>query len=83
MAPHRLMAPRTLMLAIANTAAAIVFVAAGLVRWEVCVPMLAGAVAGGWFGAKLGGVLSPRAIRWWTLLVTAATTLVFFWRAYG
>lgn len=81
--PHRLMAPRTLMLAIANTAAAIVFVATGLVRWPVCLPMLAGAVIGGWFGAKLGKRLPPLGVRLWTLAVTAATTTVFFWRAYG
>jgi hypothetical protein len=27
--------------------------------------------------------LSPRVIRYWTLAVTATTTLVFFIRAYG
>ena len=80
--PHRLMAPRTLMLAIANTAAAIVFIAGGLVRWQLCLPMLAGAAIGGWAGARLGGVLPPQAIRVWTLAITAVTTIVFFVRAY-
>jgi uncharacterized protein len=81
--PHRLMAPRTLMLAIANLSAAIVFIAAGMVRWWICLPMLVGAVAGGWLGAHYGKLLSPRLIRLWTLAVTATTTLVFFIRAYG
>lgn len=81
--PHRLMAPRTLMLAIANTAAAIVFIGFGMVRWEACLPMLAGAVIGGWLGAKLGNKLSPRLIRLWTLFVTAGTTIAFFIRAYA
>ncbi|MBA3896136.1 MAG: sulfite exporter TauE/SafE family protein [Sphingomonadaceae bacterium] len=80
--PRALFAPRTLMLAIANTAAAIVFIAAGIVRWAVCLPMLAGAILGGWIGARIGGALPPRAVRAWTLLVTAATTLIFFRRAY-
>ncbi|WP_294087516.1 sulfite exporter TauE/SafE family protein [Sphingomonas sp.] len=80
--PHRLMAPRTLMLAIANTAAAIVFIGYGMVRWGACLPMLAGAVVGGWAGAKLGNHLPPAAVRAWTLALTAATTAVFFWRAY-
>jgi uncharacterized protein len=83
MPPHRLMAPRTLMLAVANTAAAIVFIGFGMVRWWVCLPMLGGALVGGWLGAKLGNRLPPRAIRMWTLFVTAATTFVFFVRAYG
>lgn len=81
--PRALFAPRTLMLAIANAAAAIVFSAAGLVRWSACLPMLAGAVGGGWIGAQIGKRLSPGMVRGWTLLITGATTLVFFWRAYG
>lgn len=81
--PERMMAPRTLMLAIANTAAALVFIGTGLVDWRACLPMLAGAIAGGWAGAKLGARLPAPAVRVWTLLTTGATTLVFFWRAYG
>ena len=81
--PHRLMAPRTLMLAVANTAAAILFIGFGMVRWWVCLPMMGGAVIGGWFGAHYGKKLSPRLIRVWTLAVTATTTIVFFVRAYG
>jgi uncharacterized membrane protein YfcA len=81
--PRGLFAPRMLMLVIANTAAAIVFVVTGLVRWPACLPMLAGAILGGWIGARIGKVLPAGAVRVWTLLVTVATTVVFFWRAYG
>ena len=81
--PRSMFAPRTLMLAIANFAAAIVFVAAGLVRWDACVPMLLGGLLGGWLGAHAGKRLPAGAVRWWTIAVTATTTLVFFWRAYG
>jgi uncharacterized membrane protein YfcA len=81
--PRALFAPRTLMLAVANAAAAIVFIAAGLVTWWACLPMLAGAVLGGWLGAVIGKRLSPGVIRAWTLAVTAVTTAVFFGRAYG
>jgi uncharacterized membrane protein YfcA len=71
------------MLALSNLAAAIVFVAVGLVRWWACLPMLAGSVIGGWLGATLGKRLPHDLVRVWTLLVTGATTLVFFARAYG
>ncbi|QDZ06186.1 sulfite exporter TauE/SafE family protein [Sphingomonas panacisoli] len=81
--PRELFAPRTLMLAIANLAAAIVFVAAGMVRWTACLPMLAGAVIGGWAGAHVGKRLPAEWVRVWTLLVTGVTTIVFFARAYG
>lgn len=81
--PRELFAPRTLMLAVANLAAAVVFVAAGMVRWWACLPMLVGAVVGGWAGAHVGKRLPASAVRAWTLLVTGATTIVFFARAYG
>lgn len=81
--PRELFAIRTLMLAVANLAAAMVFTAFAMVRWWACVPMLAGAILGGWLGAHLGKRLSPVAVRAWTLLVTGATTAVFFYRAYG
>jgi uncharacterized membrane protein YfcA len=45
--------------------------------------MLAGSIVGGWIGAKIGRKLSPSVVRAWTLLVTCATTIVFFVRAYG
>lgn len=81
--PRELFAPRTLMLAVANLAAAIVFIAAGMVRWAACLPMLAGAVIGGWAGAHIGKRLPASWVRVWTLLVTGVTTIVFFVRAYG
>ncbi len=81
--PRKLFAPRTLMLAIANSAAAFVFAATGLISWAACLPMLAGAVVGGWVGVRIGKRLPPLGVRIWTLAVTAATTVVFFLRAYG
>ena len=81
--PRELFAPRTLMLAIANLAAAFVFIAAGMVRWIACLPMLAGSILGGWAGAHIGKKLPASAVRVWTLLVTGVTTIVFFARAYG
>lgn len=81
--PRSLFAIRTLMLAIANLAAATVFIAAGLVRWWACLPMLAGGILGGWLGARVGKKLPPWLVRVWTLLVTGVTTVVFFVRAYG
>lgn len=81
--PREMFAPRTLMLAIVNTAAALVFIAVGMVVWWACLPMLAGAILGGWGGALIGKKLPARAVRIWTLLVTGTTTVVFFLRAYG
>ncbi len=81
--PAKLAAPRTLMLATANAAATIVFAVTGMVAWSLCLPMMAGGIVGGYFGARLGRVLPDGVIRAWTLLVTTVTTLVFFYRAYA
>jgi uncharacterized membrane protein YfcA len=81
--PRSLFSIRTLMLAVANFAAAFVFIGMGMVRWSACLPMLAGGILGGWIGARIGKMLSHRLVRIWTLLVTAGTTIVFFVRAYG
>ncbi|HMJ92494.1 MAG TPA: sulfite exporter TauE/SafE family protein [Allosphingosinicella sp.] len=81
--PRELFAIRTLMLAVTNLAAAFVFVGFGMVSWRACLPMLLGSIAGGWLGALLGKRMSPGAVRVWTLMVTGATTIVFFIRAYG
>lgn len=81
--PRELFAMRTTMLAVANLAAALVFIGFAMVWWWACLPMLLGAVLGGWLGALLGKKLTPRAVRSWTLLVTGGTTAAFFVRAYS
>ena len=80
--PRAMFAPRTLMLAVANFAAAIVFSWSGLVRWDAALPMMAGGLLGGWLGAHGGKRLPASAVRGWTILVTGSTTAMFFWRAY-
>jgi uncharacterized membrane protein YfcA len=81
--PRELFAIRTAMLAVANLAAAFVFVGFAMVWWWACLPMLFGSIVGGRLGALLGKRLSHRVVRVWTLLVTGATTITFFVRAYG
>jgi uncharacterized protein len=82
-APHELAAHRTLLLAVANAIAAVIFIVMAMVDWRFALPMLAGAILGGHYGARVGMLLSPGAIRAITLVITGVTTLVFFWRGYG
>lgn len=81
--PRELFAIRTTLLGVANLAAALVFAACAMVWWWACLPMMAGSILGGRLGARFGKRLSPRTARIWTLLVTGATTLAFFLRAYA
>jgi len=81
--PHQLAAHRTLMLAVANAAAALIFIVMAMVDWRFAVPMLIGAILGGHYGARLGLLLSPGTIRAVTLAITGAMTVAFFVRAYS
>ena len=81
--PREMFAIRTMMLAVANLAAAGVFIGFGMVEWGPCVAMLVGALAGGWLGAHVGKRLPSGAVRIWTLLVTGGMTIAFFLRAYS
>lgn len=82
-APHELAAHRTLLLAVANAIAALIFILMAMVDWRFAVPMLIGAILGGHYGARIGLLLSPETIRAITLVVTGVTTVIFFWRAYS
>ena len=79
--PRELFAPRTLMLAIANLAAAIIFIAAGMVRGRRACRCWRG-VLGGWAGAHVGKKLCLRGGRG-RLTGDRRDGVVFFVRAYG
>lgn len=74
--------PRTLLVSVANTVAVAAFIVAGAVRWPQTLAMLAGGLAGGVGGARLGRILPASAARWMTLAWTTAITAAFFIRAY-
>jgi len=73
---------RMVMVTAANAVAVVVFVFAGAIAWLQCLPMIAGAFAGGWIGAHTGRRLPAPVIRAITFVVAVATTVVFFARAY-
>ncbi len=75
-------APRTLMVAAANSMAILVFAAVGVVRWAPTLAMLAGGIAGGVVGARIGRRLPARITRAMTLTFATAITAVFFARRF-
>src|ERR1700730_18290526 len=60
---HAMGAIRTLLAAAINAAAVITFIVAGAVLWWVFAVMVAGALAGGWFGAHYAQKADPRKVR--------------------
>ncbi|MGH7041529.1 MAG: TSUP family transporter, partial [Acetobacteraceae bacterium] len=75
-------APRTLLVVTTKSVAVAAFVAAGIVRWPETLAMLAGGLAGGAAGARLGRIVPARYARPFTLVWMAGMTGVFFWRAH-
>jgi uncharacterized membrane protein YfcA len=75
-------APRTLLVSAANTVAVLAFIAAGAVRWPATLAMLAGAILGGYGGARIGRRAAPGVIRVITLFATTCITLAFFVKTY-
>lgn len=76
-------APRTLMVSAANTVAVVCFVVAGAVSWRAAIAVAAGALLGGYAGARLGKTLPPRVVRIVTLVIAVALTARFFVKAYS
>jgi uncharacterized membrane protein YfcA len=75
-------APRTLLVAAANTVAAVIFAAAGAIRWNFALTMLVTAAVGGYGGAIAGRRAPAHLVRGGTILFSLVITSIFFYRAY-
>ena len=73
---------RTMVVSGMNGIAVLCFVLAGEVWWPQTLAMLAGGIAGGYGGARVGQILPATLVRRMVIAVTITMTLVFFKRAY-
>lgn len=69
---------RTLLAATINVVAVITFIWAGAVLWPQCVVMIAGALSGGWFGARFAQKADPQKIRMFVIVVGLVMSTYFF-----
>ena len=76
-------AARTLLVSAANAVAVVCFAIAGPVRWPETVVMLVAAAIGGYWGARLARRVPAPLLRRFVIAFGAATTAVFFWRAWA
>ena len=60
---HAMGAIRTLLAVAINAAAVLTFIVAGAVLWPQCAVMIAGSLAGGWFGAHYAQKADPGKVR--------------------
>ncbi len=80
---HNMNALRTVLAAAMNAAAVVTFIVAGAVYWPQCLVMIAGALSGGWFGAKFAQRADPKKMRHVIIALGVALTLYFFVTVYG
>jgi uncharacterized protein len=75
---HAMGAIRTLLAAAINAAAVVTFILAGAVLWQQCAVMVAGALIGGWFGARYAQKADPRKVRALVISIGLAMSAYFF-----
>jgi len=75
---HAMGAIRTLLAVAINAAAVVTFIMAHAVLWPQCTVMIAGSLAGGWFGAHYAQQADPRKVRGVVIGVGVAMTAYFF-----
>jgi uncharacterized membrane protein YfcA len=75
---HAMGAIRTLLAAAINAAAVVTFILAGAVLWRQCAVMVAGALAGGWFGAHYAQKADPRKVRAFVIGIGLIMSAYFF-----
>jgi hypothetical protein len=75
---HAMGAIRTLLAAAVNAAAVVTFILAGAVLWRHCAVMVAGALLGGWFGARYAQKADPRKVRLFVIGIGFAMSAYFF-----
>src|SRR5271167_1570340 len=79
---HAMGAIRTLLAVAINAAAVVTFIVAHAVLWPQCIVMIAGSLAGGWFGAHYAQQADPKKVRGVVIGVGIAMTAYFFVRVY-
>jgi uncharacterized protein len=80
--PKSMNAPRTLLVATANTVAVIIFLLAHAVYWREASVLLVGGLLGGYLGTQIGKRASSRVVRALTLALSVCITLAFFVKEY-
>jgi uncharacterized protein len=75
---HAMGAIRTLLAAAINAAAVVTFILAGAILWPQCGVMVAGALLGGWFGARYAQKADPRKVRAFVIGIGLAMSAYFF-----
>jgi uncharacterized protein len=73
---------KNLVVTVMTTVSVAVFIAAGAVAWRETLLMMAGALPGGYWGARLAQRIDPAKLRWSIIAIGTALTGYYFWKVY-
>ena len=79
---HQMNAIKNLLAALMNGVASIYFVACGMVDPRGALLMTAGAVAGGFIGARIARRVKPRFVRWTVIVIGLSLSAIFALRYF-
>jgi uncharacterized membrane protein YfcA len=79
---HQMNAVKNLLAALMNGVASIYFIACGLVDLRGALLMTAGAVAGGFIGARIARRIQPRVVRWAVIVIGLSLAAAFAVRQF-
>jgi uncharacterized protein len=74
-------ATKTLMSGLINGVSLLIFVGTDKIVWPQTLAVLVGAVAGGYFGARIARSINPKYVRAGIIAISVAATVVFFVRS--
>lgn len=77
---HHMNGLKVVLAAVINGVANVTFVLAGIVDWGFALPMVVGAIVGGYGGARVARRIEPRYVRWVVIAVGLALSAYFFLR---
>ena len=80
---HQMNAIKNLLAALMNGVASIYFVACGMVDPRGALLMTAGAVAGGFIGARIARRVKPRVVRWTVIVIGLSLSAIFALRYFA
>lgn len=79
---HEMNALKVVLSSAINGLAVIVFIGMRAVYWPQALVMIAGAVLGGYFGARYSLRLPQKQVRWTVIAIATGMTAYFFVRSY-
>jgi uncharacterized protein len=77
---RRNVALKNLVITVMTTVSVATFIVAGAVAWRETLVMMAGALPGGYLGARWAQRLDPVKLRWFIITIGVALTVYYFWK---